>query len=162
MNLGAGLSTNINADLLRATNSSFTFSPSMTLKIQDFLSLTFSATSKNSAIYKYVKPEIYPETAETNPFVDLMNGFRFDDDSVRERSSFKIKSMNFNLTHEMHDWNFTTSLKIEPKLLTDASGMKSYTYDPYFSLSIVWNPMSAMKAEITKDYDEDWTQIQLK
>ncbi|MCR5401219.1 MAG: hypothetical protein K6E78_06440 [Treponema sp.] len=162
INLGAGLSTNISADLLRQTNSSFTFSPSLSLKIQDFLTLTFSATSKNSSIYKYVKPEIYPETAETNPFVDLMNGFRFDDDSLRESSSFKIKSMNFNLTHEMHDWNFTTSLKIEPKLLTDSSGVKSYTYDPYFSLSIVWNPMSAMKAEITKDYDEEWTQIQLK
>lgn len=161
VNLGAGFSTNINADLLRQTNSSFTFSPSLTLKIQDFLSMTFSATSKNSAIYKYVKPDIYPESAETNMFVDLMNGFRFDDDTLREKSSFKIKSMNFTMTHEMHDWNFTCSFKIEPKLITAADNTKSYTYDPYFSLSIIWNPMSAMKAEITKDYDKDWTEIKL-
>lgn len=158
--LGAGFSTNITADLLRPTGSSFTFSPTISLKIQDFLTLSFSSTSKNSAIYKYVNPGMYPDLAEKNIFKDFIYGFRFDDDSLRRKSSFKIKSMTFNLTHEMHDWDFTCSLKIEPKLITEGN-LKTYTYDPSFSLSIVWNPMSAMKAEITKDYDEKWTEIKL-
>lgn len=159
--MGVSLSTSANADLLKPTSSTFTFSPSLSLKIQDFLTLTFSAMSKNSAIYKYVKPGIYPSGTETNIFLDFFNGFRFDNDSVRTKSSFKLKSMAFSLTHEMHDWDFTCSLKIEPKLISLSSTNKYYTYDPSFSLSIVWNPMSAMKAEITKDYDKDWTEIKL-
>ncbi len=161
VSLGAGFSTNITADLLQPTRSSFTFSPSLSLKIHEFLTLSFSSTSKNSAIYKYVNPDIYAAGSEKNPFLDLLYGFRFDDDSYRTKSSFKIKSVNFNLTHEMHDWNLTCSLKMEPKLITVSASNKYYTYDPTFSLSIVWNPMSAMKAEITKDYDKDWTEIKL-
>ena len=159
--LGASFSTNANADLLKPTSSTFTFSPSISLKIQDFLTLTFSAVSKNSAIYKYVKPGIYPSGTETNIFVDFFNGFRFDNDSVRTKSSFKLKSMAFSRTHEMHDWDFTCSLKVEPKLISLSGTNKYYTYDPSFSLSIVWNPMSAMKAEITKEYDKKWTEIKL-
>ncbi len=150
VSMGCGLSTSVMADLLRPTNSYFTFSPSLSFKINEFVSLTFSSTSRNSLIYRYFGNEIGLE-GEDNMFVDLINSFRFDDEEKRKASGFKLKSMNFSLTHELHDWDFNTTFKIEPKF---DSVKKEYKFDPYITINIVWRPMSAMKTEIVDNYGE--------
>ncbi|MDE5898466.1 MAG: LPS-assembly protein LptD, partial [Treponemataceae bacterium] len=155
VSMGLGLSTGIVADLLRPTNSYFTFSPSVSFKVHEFLSFTFSATSRNSVIYRYFGNEI-GINGETNIFKDLLNSFRFDDEELRKNSGFKLKSLNFELTHEMHDWDFKTTFKIEPRLKTDVGSGRQpyYDFSPYVTISIVWRPMSAMKTEIIDNYGE--------
>lgn len=154
VSMGLGLSTSVVADLIRPTNSYFTFAPSVSFKISEFVNFTFSATSRNSVIYRYFGNDI-GLNGEENMFVDLANSFRFDDDTLRENSGFKLKSLNFSITHELHDWDFNATFKIEPRLLTDeATNKKTYSYNPYITINITWRPMSAMKTEIVDNYGE--------
>lgn len=152
VSMGMGLSTSIVADLIKPTSSYFTFVPSISFKISEFVNFTFSASSRNSVIYRYFGNDI-GLVGEENMFVDLVNSFRFDDDSIREASGFKLKSLNFSITHELHDWDFNATFKIEPRLLTE-DGEKRYDYSPYMTINITWRPMSAMKAEIVDNYGE--------
>lgn len=153
VSMGLGLSTSVSADLIRPTSSYFTFNPSVSFKISEFVNFTFSATTRNNVIYRYFGNDI-GLAGEENVFMDLLNSFRFDDESLRKGSGFKLKSLNFSLTHELHDWDFNTTFKIEPKLETSSSGEKEYKFDPYITISIVWRPMSAMKTEIVDNYGE--------
>ncbi len=149
-----GLSTSIVADLLRPTNSYFIFTPSLSFKINDFVTFTFSSTSKNSVLYRYVQKALGEEgriPGEDNPFIDLINSFRFDDESLRKSSGFKLKSLNFTLTHYLHDWDFKTTYKLSPRLVTSGSS-KYYDFNPYVTVSIIWNPMESMKTQIVDDY----------
>ena len=152
VSLNMGLSTSVVADLIRPTNSYFLFNPSVSFKINEFLSLTFSSSSRNSVLYRYFGKEI-DIPGEKNIFVDLMNSFRFDDESLRKASGFKLKSLKFDLTHELHDWDFSTSFKVEPRILKE-NGKTTYDFNPYVTIAISWRPMASMKAEIVDDYGE--------
>ena len=158
ISLAPGLSTSIVADLLRPTNSYFTFSPSITFKIAEFLDLTFSSTSRNSVLYWYFKNEegdFYSEWGgfPGNILKDLIDSFRFDDDSIRESSGFKLKSLNMKVSHNLHDWTFNLTLKVEPRLITE-QGTKRYDFNPYLTIGVVWNPMESMKTSIIDEYGE--------
>ena len=150
ISLSLGVNTSIVADLLRPTNSYFTFSPSITLKINEFLNLSFSATSKNQVIYRYFSREI-DIPGEKNIFLDFINSFRFDDENLRKASGFKLKSLKFDITHELHDWDFKTSFKFEPRIKTE-NGHQYYDFNPYMTISISWRPMGSFKTEIVDDY----------
>ena len=150
----AGVNTSIVADLLRPTNSYLTFSPSITFKINDFFNISFSTTSRNSVIYRYCQSMFGADgriPGEQNMFVDLWNSFRFDDVEKRKASGFKLKSLNLEIDHELHDWDFSMSMKFEPRLVTK-NGLKYYDYNPYISLGIFWRPMSSMKTQIVDEY----------
>jgi len=154
VSVAPGISTSIVADLLRPTNSYFIFTPSLTFKISDFVTFTFSSTSKNSVLYRYIQKALGEEgriPGEENPFIDLIDSFRFDDESLRKASGFKLKSLNFTLTHELHDWNFKTTYKLEPRLVTE-NNTKYYDFNPYITISIIWNPMESMKTKIVDNY----------
>lgn len=148
VSMGLGVTSSVVADLLRPTSSYLTFSPSISFNIDKFVKFSFSSTSRNSVIYRYFGNEI-EMGGEKNMFIDLINSFRFDDETLRKNSGFKLKSMNFTLTHELHDWDFNTTFKIEPKLKD-----KEYRFDPYVTINIVWRPMGAMKTEIVDNYGE--------
>ena len=154
--IGLGLSTNITADLVRPTNSYFIFSPSINFEINEFLTFTFSSTSRNDVLYRYFQkfaghPGRIP--GETNMFIDLINSFRFDNEAKRKASGFKLKSLNFKITHDLHDWDLKTEFKISPRLV-DRGGKKNYDFKPYVTISVVWHPLDAMKTHIVDDYGE--------
>ncbi|MBQ9630099.1 MAG: hypothetical protein IJR49_00725, partial [Treponema sp.] len=164
ISIAPGLSTSIVADLVRPTNSYFLFTPSLSFKINDFLTLTFSSTSRNGVLYRYVQKALGHEgriPGETNIFVDLWNSFRFDKEEKRRASGFKLKSLDFSLVHELHDWTLEFKYKMEPRLITDPStNQKRYDFSPFVSFSVVWKPMASMKTRIrsktgsTGAYDE--------
>ena len=151
-----GLNTSINADLLRPTNSYFVFTPSIKFKIHEFCEITFSASSKNSVLYWYFHNEegdLYSEWGgfPGNIFKDLIDSFRFDDDSIRQKSGFKLKSLNMTVSHDLHDWKANMTLKIEPRIITE-NGKKIYDFKPYITIGVVWNPMQSIKTSIIDDY----------
>ncbi|MBQ9237977.1 MAG: LPS-assembly protein LptD [Treponema sp.] len=152
--IAPGLTTSITADLLRPTNSTFLFTPSLSFKINDMLTLTFSSTSQNSVLYRYFQNALGASgriPGEENMFIDLINSFRFDNEQLRKNSGFKLKSLNLTLTHDLHDWDFNLHFRLEPRLVTEA-GIQRYDFSPYLSLSVVWRPMESMKTEIRDNY----------
>lgn len=153
LSVSPGLSTSINADLIRPTNSYFNFSPRLTFKITDFVDISFSSTSRNSILYWYFNENLYDEGIfgldffPFNMILDLINSFRFDNRKLREASGFKIKNLVLSVNHHLHDWKLSMSLKIEPRV----SGNK-ISYDPFFSIGISWNPMESIKTEVVDEY----------
>ncbi len=148
------LNTSFNFDLLRPTDSSFVFKPSFTFKINKALDITFSEESRNQVFFRYIQNLYgYDVTmpGETNPFVDLFNSFAFWNTDLRKASGFKLKNISIKLTHELHDWVLNSEFKIEPRLLKDTTPYH-YDFSPYFSLSVVWRPMSSMKTTIQDKY----------
>ena len=168
-----GLTTNINYDFIKPTNSYFQISPSLTYNINNFFKLTFSATSRNSSIYwyfqeqgKFSDADVYGPNFASRMAIDLIqsfgiygkygwgwegNAFR----SNREASGFKLKSLSLTLTHELHDWDFNMSCKFEPKIVKPTNGQQRYLFDPTFSIGVIWNPMQSIKTNLTYEYKED-------
>lgn len=158
ISIAPGLNTSIVADLLRPTNSYFVFTPSITFKLTDFMSLTFSSTSRNSVLYWYFHNDdgdLYNDWGgfPGNIVKDLIDSFRFDNQSIREGSGFKLKSLNMTLSHDLHDWTFNFTFKISPRVVQE-NGSKVYDFSPYITIGIVWNPMESMKTSIVDKYGE--------
>ena len=166
-----GLSTNINYDFIKPTNSYFQISPSITFNINSFFKLTFSATARNSSIYWYFKDNgkysgdsFSGNNFATQILADLVqstgiygiNGWGWENDAFRknrEASGFKLKSLNMTITHDLHDWDFNMTFKFEPKVVK-VNGIQKYVFDPYVSIGIVWNPMQSIKTNLTHEYKE--------
>ena len=160
--LTPSLSTSLVLDFLRPTSSYFTFAPTLSFSIHEFLDISFSAQSRNDVIYRYVQ-NLFPGTihipGETNPFVDLFNSFAFWGDgqfydsnqTKRKSSGFKLKSLSVKVTHDLHDWRLSAELSVSPRLTT-SGGQKRYSFDPYFTLSVIWKPLPSIKTQVTDDY----------
>ncbi len=152
-----GLSTALSWDMIIPTRSYFSFKPSLSINIKNFLKLTFSSESRNDQLIRYVQDSIgfsQDIPGEQNIFLDLLNSFAFNDDAKRESSGFKIESFNVSLEHDLHDWILTSEFEIEPRIITDTDGSKSFDYSPYFTLSVLWKPMAGIKTTIEDDYGE--------
>ncbi len=154
ISLSPGLSTSVKLDMIRPTNSSFVFSPSITFNINEFLNISFRSTSRNDVIFRYFQGIFDYDVevpGESNILKDLLYSFDFANQKNRELSGFKLKSFSIILTHDLHDWDFKSEFSIEPKLITDEIPYR-YDFSPYFSMSVVWKPMNMFKTQIE---DED-------
>ena len=143
------INSNVKFNLLKITDSSFAFTPTITLKIYDFLDLSFTSYSTNEVIARYFQnmldlPEPLP--GETNLFTDLLKSFNFFNSTDRESSGFKLKSLSVALTHYLHDWTMNFKVSVTPKLDT-----KTYTYSftPTISFVVQWKPISDIKTTVT-------------
>lgn len=154
ISLSAALETSMRFEFLRPTNSYFTFSPSISFSINEFLTLTFKANSRNEVIYRYIQKatDFEPKIpGEENIFLDLWNSFAFWDENKRKASGFKLKSLDIAVSHELHDWTMTSQFSISPRIISE-NGKRFYDFSPYFTLSVVWKPMSSMKTTIEDKY----------
>lgn len=145
--------SNLKFDLVKLTESSFTFSLELTLKIHDFLDISFSSTSSNEVIARYFQDYIdlpAPLPGESNVFVDLWKSFNFLNTEDRKESGFKLQSLNFQLTHYLHDWtmHFRTSLK--PELRSDG-GSYRYEFTPLISFIVQWKPVTDLKTTVRSE-----------
>lgn len=152
--LTPGINTTIHYNFLQPTSSYFTFEPSITFTINEFLDLTFKSSSRNDVIYRYIQnytgfePQI---PGETNVFKDLWNSFSFWDEEKRRASGFKLKSLEVSLNHQLHDWTLSSQFKISPRTIVE-DGKNVFDFSPHFTLSVVWKPMNSMKTTIEDKY----------
>lgn len=169
--LQASLESNLKFDLIRLTESSFDFKPKLTLKISDFLDLSFSSSSSNEVIARYFQQWMNlpsPLPGEDNIIQDLANSFAFYDVKKREQSGFKLKTLTFSMTHYLHDWTATLDTTVSPELKTD-DGKYRYEFIPTVKFVVMWKPISDIKTTVKskegvfslnttdKDDDEDTT-----
>jgi hypothetical protein len=153
------LNTSLSFDLQRYTNSRFTFSLGFNTKISNFLDFTVSTTSENAVIYRYVQDLPFWDLplklpGEKNPFIDLINSFRFDSRSKRTSSGFKLKSFNLSLTHHLGDWNATLGMTLSPYLDSQPGKIPVYKFNNQISFMVQWIPISEVKAEINYDKEK--------
>jgi hypothetical protein len=158
--LSFNVNTNLLIDLQRYTYSRFDSTLGVTLSIKNFLDFTFSTTSENAVIYRYLQDirgfELpISSSGETNVFKDLLNSFRFDNEKLRTESGFKLKSFNLQATHHMGDWNATMGLVLAPYLEQPTGSAPYYKFNTQFSFLVQWLPISEIKSELSLD-KEQW------
>ena len=151
--LQARVASNLNFDLVKLTESSFTFSPIVTLKIFEFLDLSFSSTSSNEVIARYFQnfldlPETIP--GETNILTDLLNSINFFDTNARKSSGFKLESLNFDLTHYLHDWTMNLRTSLKPEVKEDGNRYR-YEFIPIITFVVQWKPVSDIKTKVRSE-----------
>jgi len=145
--------SSLNFNLIRVTDSSFSFSPKLVFKIHEFLDISFSAVSRNDVIARYFQdalnlPIVIP--GEKNIFKDLISSFYFWDEKSRLQSGFKLKSLSLDLTHYLKDWLMKFSYSVKPVLRTGAS-RKYYELVPIITFFVQWNPIGDIKVQTKKE-----------
>jgi hypothetical protein len=158
INVGSSLSL----DLQRYTYSKFLFNFSFTLEIIKFLDISFSTSSENAVVFRYIQdfPVFGFEgeiPGEKNVFIDLFNSFRFDNETLRRSSGFKLKSFGLSLTHHLGDWTAKLDWRLSPYLDTSGAPPYSYRFNNEISFVVQWIPISEAKTEIT--YNKDVFEI---
>jgi hypothetical protein len=152
------VNSSLSFDLQRYTYSRYSFIMGFTLGISNFLDISLNTTSENAVVFRYFQnlpffdlPVELP--GEQNVLADLFNSFRFDDDTLRRSSGFKLKSFRLNLVHHLGDWNATLGITLSPYL--DQSGSRPvYKFNNEISFLIQWVPISEIKTEITANKDK--------
>ncbi|MDR0910923.1 MAG: hypothetical protein LBM77_14305 [Spirochaetaceae bacterium] len=152
------VSTALNFDPIRYTNSNFKFSFGLTLKMTNFMDLSINMSSENNVIFRYYQgltdfPFELP--GEKNVFIDLFKSFAFWDTAARKASGFKFKSFSLNMTHYMGDWNFTGSVTLSPYV----DGM-SYKFNTLINFAVTWIPIPDLK--VTGQYEQKTDFLQLE
>lgn len=148
-------SSSLSFNLIRITDSYFTFSPKITFKIHEFLDFSFSSVSRNDSVAKYFQsvmnlPIVIP--GEKNIIKDLAYSFYFWDETARRNSAFKLKSVNFELTHYLKDWIMKFNYSVKP-VLKDSGLRKYYTLIPTITFIVQWNPIGDIKVQAKKEDD---------
>jgi hypothetical protein len=141
-------------NLQQYTSSNFNFSLGFTLGINQFLSLSIAAESSNTRIYQYFHdwpgfndaPIDLPPDTQTNLFLDLFDSFRFDNDELRKRSGFKMKSFRISATHHLGDWNAVLNWSMAPYRPT---GSRQYEINNEVSFLVQWIPVNEIKSDIS-------------
>jgi hypothetical protein len=152
------VNSNVSFDLQRYTYSRYSFTMGFTLGISHFLDISLNTTSENAVVFRYVQnlpffdlPVELP--GEQNVLADLVNSFRFDDDTLRRSSGFKLKSFRLNLVHHLGDWNAKLGITLSP-YLDSSSSRPVYKFNNEISFLIQWVPISEIKTEITANKDK--------
>ncbi len=150
--LNLSFSSMLKFDLIKITDSYFSFDSKISLKIHKFLELSFSSSSYNKSIARYFQnimglPEI---RGEKNILKDLAQSFYFWDPTARRNSGFKLRSLNFSLSHQLKDWTLKFSYSTKPVLKKDAKPYY-YTLVPNISFVVQWTPIGDIKVQAKKD-----------
>ncbi|MDR1868587.1 MAG: LPS-assembly protein LptD [Treponema sp.] len=160
------LNTRLFFDLQRYTNSNFQFTLGFTFNIVKFLDLTLSATSENTVVFRYFKgmpgmedlTAMYIDGDQNNIFIDLFDSFNFGDDTKRQRSGFKIKSLNLTAVHHLGDWTAELGLSVAPYLNNNVNPAK-YELNTELSFLVQWSAITEIKTDLRYEKrTEKWTK----
>ncbi|WP_252722288.1 hypothetical protein [Treponema medium] len=147
-----GLSSTLQFNLVRITDSYFTFAPKIIFNIHEFWDFSFGSSSRNDVIARYFQkalnlPVVIP--GNTNVLTDLAQSFYFWDRSKREASGFKLQSLDIGFTHYLKDWTLKLNCEIKPQVKNTGS-RKYYEFSPTITFAVEWNPINDIKVEAKK------------
>lgn len=147
-----GLSSTLQFNLARITDSYFTFAPKIIFNIHEFWDFSFGSSSRNDMIARYFQkalnlPVVIP--GNTNILIDLAQSFYFWDKTKREASGFKMQSLDIGFTHYLKDWILKFNCEIKPQL-KKADHRNYYEFTPTITFAVEWNPISDIKVEAKK------------
>ncbi len=143
-------------NLLKPTDTSFTFNLSFSLSIAEFLDLNFKSESVNRAFYRYIpgiSSEVGIDTPE-NPFLDLLKSFNFFRRSDRLNSNFNLNLLDFTAVHHLGNWDLNIEYSGSPEIVTADDLSKKYEWVSSFSIFVAWKPIPEVKKEVSVSDNE--------
>ncbi|MDR2314298.1 MAG: LPS-assembly protein LptD [Spirochaetaceae bacterium] len=151
------VNTGLTFDLQRYSYSKFYFTLGLTAKINRFFDITVNSHSENSEIFRYFQGLPFfndvdiEMPGEKNPFVDLINSFRFDSVDKRKASGFKLKSFGLDLVHHLGDWDATLGMRLTPEF--DSAALQ-YKFNTEISFTVQWKPIREIKTSLEYTTDK--------
>ncbi len=156
VNFSSDISSAWTMNMLKPTDTIFTFNLGFSLSIAEFLDLNFKSQSVNRSFYRYI-----PASADKiglsdtiNPFTDLLNSFNFFNRDDRTASNFNLQLLEIEAVHHLGDWDLHVSYDGKPEIYTNDDSSKEYRWDSTLSIYLNWNPIPEIKKEITVTDDE--------
>ena len=148
------ISSALQLNLLRYTDSVLQFTWNTQLEIAEFLDLQFQVSSANNTIYRYI-PAFTDElgVSTQDPVEDLLKSFNFFDRNDRLESKFNLQDISFSLIHYMHDWQLNMEYSGRPELNEE----NEYTWRSEFSIFVQWNPIPEIRKQV--DYTDNKLQL---
>ncbi len=144
-----GLDSEFEFDMDNPYASMFTFTPSITFSIAEFLDFTFSFSSSNNAFYDYYQSgNFFGEL-----FSDLARSFDFFGNG-REQTNFVMSEAQLDVVHYMDDWDLHCSYSAHIELHDDV-----YQFVPEFSIYLSWKILPDLKIDQEWEYNtttETW------
>lgn len=147
-----GLTSTLQFNLVRITDSYLTFAPKIIFNIHEFWDFSFGASSRNDVIARYFQkalnlPIVIP--GNTNIIADLAQSFYFWDRAKRKSSGFKLQSLEIGFTHYLKDWTLKFNCDIKPQQKNDGN-RKYYVFTPTITFAVEWKPISDIKVAAKK------------
>ena len=141
-------------DLIRFTESSFTFTFAMNFSIFQFLDFEMKTSSENLSLYRYF-PSYCDELgiSNINLFEDLLKSFNFFNENDRYQSNFNLKSITLSLIHDLHDWDLKIDYTGRP-FVNDEDGYPFYDWQNKLSIYMAWKAIPDIKTEMEIDNEE--------
>ncbi len=152
LELKTSLVSRLHINLIRITDSYFTFAPKVIFNIYEFWDLSFGTTSRNAVLARYFQRGLnLPVTipGNTNIMTDLAQSFYFWDRKKREESGFKLQSFDIGLTHYLKDWTMKFNCNIKPEQKKDGPRIY-YDFEPVITFMVEWNPINDIKVHAKK------------
>ncbi len=138
-----GLESSFEMDMQNPYASEFTFSPSITFSIAEFLDFRFSFSSSNGNFYDYIQSDDF----FGNMLSDLWKSFDFFGDG-RSHTNFVMDSATLEVIHYMQDWDLHCAYSAEVVLYDDV-----YEFVPKFSVYLSWKTLPDLKIDQNWEYD---------
>lgn len=147
------ISSRLNMNLLRYTESSFDIAFGLGVKIHQFLDLTFESVSENDFVYQYI-PRLAEKVGREprNLFQDLADSYSFLNREEREESFFKLKRIVVSAVHRMGDWDLTFSYSGAPEEVLDG-GDRRLEWVPQMEIVLEWKPIPEIRSRVTREDD---------
>ena len=138
-----GIESDFEFDIDNPYASLFTFTPSITFSIAEFLDFTFSFSSSNNAFYDYyLSGNFFGEL-----FADLGRSFDFFGNG-RYETNFVMSSAALEIVHYMDDWDLHCSYSANIELHDDV-----YQFVPEFSIYLSWKILPELNIDQNWDYN---------
>jgi hypothetical protein len=149
------VSSSLNFDLQRHTNSNFQLTMGVGINIPGLLRIELASTTQNAVIWRYFKGMpgmdnltwMYQEGPQNNVFLDLLDSFNFFDESKRRRTGFKMHSFNFSTIHYLGDWTAELKVDIYPHPSNQILPPK-YEITADISFLVQWTPIPEIQSNI--------------
>ena len=138
-----GIDSDFEFDMDNPYASMFTFTPSITFSIAEFLDFTFSFSSSNNAFYDYYQSgNFFGEF-----FTDLAKSFDFFGNG-RNETNFVMSEAQLDIVHYMDDWDLHCSYSAHIELHDDV-----YQFVPEFSIYLSWKILPDLKIDQEWEYN---------
>jgi len=132
-------------NLVDVKNTGLNFGVTASAKLSEFLDVSLAVKSENRRMFRYFGD--YAQRlgiSEVNIFEDLIDSFNIFDPVKRQKSMFKLASVEFKAIHYLADWQFEIGYTGNPKEVLENS-RRLYIWDSAVNFSLSWKPLPLLK-----------------
>ena len=155
LELSGGVQSAWSVNLLKPTESSFTFGLSANVEITEFLSMTFSSQSANGQSYVYVGPWAELVGRERQSLLmDLAKSFNFFSRGDRLDSPFNLQQIRIDATHYLEDWDLIISYSGRPEIVRvtidpgTTPAYSIYEWQSSLEIRLEWRAIRELKTNL--------------